>query len=121
MPDPDAIGFDPPAPVFLVDDEDTVILEPLSELSRGMKVGIPNPWSETEEWVIGVIRGISDEWVLDVGNSFGKLALEDGSWKCLGLARLDAIARGLALENAPPRKFTDRLLKKAGKGKKKKR
>jgi len=119
MSDPDAIGFDPPAPVFFVNDEDTVILEPLQELSRGMRVAIPNPWSETEEWVVGVIRGIGDEWVLDVGTSFGKLSLEGESWKCHGLARLDAIARGLALEDARPKKFTDRLLKKAGKGKKK--
>jgi hypothetical protein len=119
MPEPDAIGFDPPAPVFFVNEERTVILEPLTELTRGLSVAIPNPWSETEEWVVGVIRGIADEWVLDVGNSFGKLSFEDGSWKCLGLARLDAIAQGLALESAGPKKFTDRLLKRTGKGKRK--
>jgi hypothetical protein len=116
---PEAIGFDPPAPVFRVNDEDTVIKEDLVELEAGMRAGIPNPWSETENWIIGTIRGVGGEFLIDVGTSFGKLELLEDCWKCVGLARVDAIARGLGLEgSAPqPKKFTDRLLKRAGKKK----
>lgn len=103
IPDgPDAIGFEPPAVLFAVNEEDTVITEPLLELHQNMRVGIPNPWSEKESYVVGVIRNVNGEWVLDVGSSLGKLELQGQGWVCLGLARMSAIARGLALDEDGP-------------------
>lgn len=119
---PDAIGFDPPAPLFVVNEENTVITEPLRELHRDMRVGIPNPWSDEESYAIGIVRHVSGEWVLDIGSSLGKLELQEEGWVCVGLARMSAIAQGLALD-APrePKSFTSRLVRRAGKTKRRKK
>ena len=123
---PDAIGFDPPAPLFLVTEENVAITEPLfEELSANMRVAIPDPWSKTENYIIGVVRGLPGKWMLDVGSSLGKLELTEDGWKCLGLARMNAIAQGLAIETAgvpaPPKSFTARLIKRSGRAWKKQR
>jgi hypothetical protein len=118
---PEAIGFDPPAPVFRVDESNYAVTDPLYELAAQMRVAIPNPWSKTESYAIGIIREVAGEFVLELGSSLGKLQLLEQGWVCVGLARMSAIAEAMALEMAPPepKKFTDRLLKRAGRGRKK--
>lgn len=110
--EPEAMGFDPPAPLFGVDEDNVVILEPLHELRTSMRVAIPNPWAEEENYVIGVVRGPPGKHILDLGKSLGKLVHTDRGWVCVGLARVDAIAQGLARET--PKTFTQRLLSKTG-------
>ena len=115
-PGPEAMGFDPPAPLFAVDEDNVVILEPLHELSMGLRVAIPNPWAETENYAIGVVRGPPGKHMLELGKSLGKLVQTDSGWVCVGLARMDAIAQGLARDAAAEsRSFTQRLLKRTGK------
>jgi len=122
---PEAIAFDPPAPVFLVTEDNVVLTEPLFEIEGNMRVAIPNPWADSEDYAIGVVRGRPGQWMLDVGRSLGKLELMEGGWKCVGLARINAIAQGMALESAgvplpppEPKSFTAKLLKRAAKAKK---
>lgn len=115
---PEALKFDEPAPLYRVIDEGTVLIEPLTDLSLNLRAAIPHPWSETEKWIIGTVRGIDTNYFLDVGTSFGKLVLIDGQWKCLGLVRVDVIARSVGLRSTPAptsKKFTDRLLKRSRK------
>ena len=115
--EPDALHFSDPVPVYFVNGEDTVITEPLLELKQGMRVGIPNPWSKDETWAIGTIRSLAGEWVLDVGQSLGKLVQGDDGWGCSGLVRLGALAEAITfpLPAAGPLRFTDRLLRRRSK------
>ena len=120
MPDlpegPEGVGFDPPAPLFAVDADNVVLVEPLFELAKDMKVAIPNPWSETENYVIGVVLGESGKWVIDFGKSLGKVELGLEGWVCQGLARMSAILDGITQDAAEEkRSFTTRLIKRTGK------
>lgn len=107
-----AVGLDPPAPLFPAS-EDTVTLKPLRELSEGLKAAFPSPWSEEPEWIVGNVRKTPSGPVLDIGeDAFGKLALEEGTWKCVALSRWDLVAQGMGI--AKPKSFTKRLLGRVG-------
>ena len=117
---PGAVSLDPPALVFMVSPDNIVITEPVFELRHGLRAAIPNPWAETEEYVIGVLRGTNGLFLLELEESLGKLELHQHGWVCTTLARISAVAEGLGFQMADESKsFTERLLKKAAKGKKK--
>lgn len=124
LPDdaPSVIPFDPPAPILALDEEGNAVLEPLQTLTAGMRVAIPNMWTEDKDrFITGVIRGRNGVFVLEIGRSVGKVEhYGDEGWRCSALARMSAIAEGLAaMEAIESRSFTERLMKKAAKGKKK--
>lgn len=122
---PQAVPFNPSAPLHPVDEEGDAIIEPLTTLLRGQKVAILNPWSEEERYLVGTVRGGPEEFVLEVGRSIGKLSQnEEGQWGCDALVQMGAIASGLAEEAAKATQeagmsYTQKLLKRAGKKKKK--
>ena len=103
-----AVGLDPPAPLFPAS-EDTVTLKPLRELSEGLKAAFPSPWSEEPEWIVGKVRETPSGPVLDIGeDAFGKLALEEGTWKWCGPLSVGPRRTGHGI--AKPKSFTKRLL-----------
>lgn len=120
---PNVIPMDPPAPILSLDDEDKAVLEPLHDIYAGMRVAIPNLWTEEEDrFLVGTIRGRNNVFLLEIGRSVGKIEYygEQG-WRCTALARMAAIAEGLAaMEAFQSKSFTEKLLKKASKGKKNK-
>ena len=114
---PVAISFQPPHPVYLVDDEG-VIKEPVFALRKGIRAAVPNIWSDEEDrYLVGVVQGVDARAaIMDVGHSMAKLELTDRGWVCTALALMSAIAEGLAEEaRNMSRSFTERLLKKASK------
>ncbi len=125
QPIPQAVPFNPPAPLHPVDEEGEVIKEHLTTLVRGQQAALLNPWSEEDRYLVGTVRGGPDDFVLEVGRSIGKLSTnEEGHWGCDALVQMGAIASGLAQEAAKATReagqsYTQKLLKRTGKKKKK--
>jgi hypothetical protein len=116
------MAFNPPTPVYDVDAENVVVLESVHELIPGAKVAIENPWSEEDRYLIGLVRGLPGKYLLEIGRSLGTVEKTEEGYVCTALVRMEAVAEGLALEEAEKSKtFTQRLLSKTSKKRKKSR
>jgi hypothetical protein len=124
------LHFDPPYPLFriAVDEEkgiETVVEEPLGydELKTKMRVAIPNPWKPDEtRFLPGIAYGNGEEFVMEIGQSFGSLGFHESTgWFCRAIIPKDDVMGGLAMQLLERLKFTDRLLKRTGKKKAKKK
>lgn len=126
-PQPNVLRFEPPLLVYRIevtDEMQTVVKEPLQkdELTSQMQVAILNPWNDTDEerFLPGIAYGANaeDEYVMDVGESFGALKFhEELGWVCMGLLPKKPLLQRVA-EELKKVSFTQRLVKKASKGKK---
>ena len=125
QPEPDLLHFKPPAPLYRVVDANRVIEEPITErydLKPNTRVAVPHAWGKADEYMIGTTRGKDGSLVMEIGHSLGFLEFDEAEgWVCRGLMKTHHVMSGVAqelLEKASG-SFTDRLVKKSGKKKKK--
>lgn len=116
--DPGAVVLDPPVPLFRVEDHGVVVTS-LQELHTEMRVAVPNPWSDTESYLSGVVVGEPGSFMFEGtegADALGQLELRESGWCCVAIARksviIDSIGREIAAKK--PKSFTSRLLKRVG-------
>jgi hypothetical protein len=119
----DVLKFEPPAHVRLVTEDGLAIDAPIErwdQLTPGMRAAIPNPWNPGM-FLIGDVHGTSGNLLLVISKSFGQLEFrEDMGWVCTGLVPQAQIwnAVGQQAAGAAKGSFTERLTRKAAKGRK---
>jgi hypothetical protein len=129
--------------IYAVDDNGEAILEPLGkdDLVPDTTVCIDNPWREEGYATCKVLGGDGGEPLLEFGSCYGKIEFDEekGHWVCLALMRKEAVLQGILEEKMASvdseleeldknlerillgkkkKSFTQKLLKRAGKGKK---
>lgn len=119
------LKFEPPALVYLANSKNEVFPEPLlrwDQLSSGCRVAIKSPWPKYE-YLCGQVQGRPGTLVFVVGGSFGALEhVKETGWVCTGLVPQQDIMSELGQQKAAEAReagmsFTDKLLKRAAKGK----
>lgn len=123
------LAFPEPREVYLLDVHGDAMVEPLlavTDLHDGVGVAIRNPWKE-DRFIPGIARGRDGQFVLEAGESFGKLEFHpEHGWHCMGLVNRAEVMAGVTqqqieeeIEKAKEasRSFTKRLVKRASKKK----
>lgn len=121
------LQFTPPYPVYRIEiqgDLEVVVTEPLMELGSRQRIAIPNPWRpDDERYLPGIAYGKEGEYLMDVGQAFGSLVFhETTGWVCQALVPKKDVMPGVAkemVEQIMSGTFTERLIKRTSKKKKK--
>jgi|GEM_PF-4991397 len=117
--------FPEPREVYLVDIHGEAVPEPLlrrDDLWSGAGIAIRNPWNE-ERFLPGTALGDGAEFVMEVGQSLGKLIFhETQGWLCVALVNRDEVMSAVMdqlIEEAKEasRSFTEKLTRAAAKQK----
>lgn len=120
---PTVLTFPEARAVFLVDMHGDAVVDPLlrvKDLWQGANIAIRNPWDE-ERFLPGVAHGEGENFVMEVGESFGKLIFHpEFGWHCVALVPRNPVMTGVAHEliaeaKEKSKSFTEKLVKRASK------
>jgi hypothetical protein len=126
---PQVLHFDPLQPVYLLDlNGDALTGESLrqqDDLHDGIGLGILSPW-KAERCLPGVARGGGGQYFVDLGKSLASVVFDKAlGWGCNALVPREMLMSNMAKDlleksKATSGSFTEKLVKRAKKPKKKK-